>query len=67
MLIPSTPVVGVKIDFTNLTLEENYKSFQVKITCGIDRAFLGIDEWSRYRISHIYELPSDAEIIIYFR
>ena len=63
----STPIVGVKIDFTNLTLDKNYKPFQVKITCGIDRAFLGVDEWSQYRISRIYKLPSDAEIIIYFQ
>lgn len=58
--------MGVALNLTDVHLEDNFAGFDVRVTCGIDRAVLGIENWSQDEVDRVYELPDNTSFIIHF-
>lgn len=63
----SIPLVGVILDFSNVTLPNNFDDFQVKVLCQVDKQALGITAWSDQKIEQTYELPEGVKFSVNFK
>ena len=59
--------MGVILDFSNVSLANNFDDFQVKVVCEVDKQALGIAAWSDQKIAQLYELPEDVTFSVDFK
>lgn len=65
--IVSVPLVGVILDFSNVSLANSFDDFQVEVLCEVDKQALGITAWSDQKIAQTYELPENVKFFVNFK
>ena len=61
-ILYSTPVVGVRLNMT--AIASNTTLTRLTITCGLDLQSLSAEDLPQEQINRIYELPTNASIIV---
>lgn len=62
----STPVMGVIVNLTSLSMPAGTNNFHITITCGLNLTAVGLDN-PPASLSRLHELPSDASTKITVR